>query len=461
MGNRDKSEIIKHEIFDKVKEFLEEKSKSQEFIPGKTNLQYAGAVYDHNEINAMLESILDGWFGLSKKALEFEKALAQYLGVGEVILTNSGSSANLLSISALTSKRLGKSHLQKGDEIIIAATGFPSTLNPIIQNGLVPVFVDCEPVTYNLDADKIEAAISEKTRGIMIAHTLGFPADMEKIMDIANRHDLFVVEDACDALGSSINGKPVGTFGTAGTFSFYVAHQMTTGEGGAIVTNDKNLARIIRSFRDWGRACVCQPCKVFMNPNFNCPARFNHHSKILNAANSISSGSMIDEYDRRYTYIEIGYNLKPLEFQAAMGIEQLKRLPDLITSRQSNFNKLYKYFEKWKDYFILPKRGNEKYDICWFGFPLTLRDNAPFKRIDLIEFLKDNMIETRLLFAGNFLKQPAYADIECRIFGDIVNSNTAMDKTFFFGTYKGITDEMMDYIFNTVDKFMRNICEIK
>jgi len=447
-----KENILKKEIFNKIREYVEEKSKSKLFVPGKTNLQYAGAVYDYNELNAVVESLLDGWFGLSKKALEFEKALANYLGVEEVILTNSGSSANLLSIAALCANQLGDDRLKKGDEIIISAAGFPSTLNPIIQNGLIPVFVDCEPVTYNIDPEKIEAALSEKTRGIMVAHTLGVPADMGKIMDIAKKHKLFVVEDSCDALGSKINGKPTGTFGIEGTFSFYVAHQMTMGEGGAIATNDRNLARIIRSLRDWGRACACQPCKMFINPDYICPARFDPKLSIQS-----SGGESIIEYDRRYTYVEIGYNLKPLEFQAAMGVEQLKRLPELISARKENFKLMQRYFKKWENYFVLPENNREGLDICWFGFPITLRDSTPFKRIDLVEFLRGRMIETRLLFAGNFLRQPAYSKIDCRISGNMDNSDVAMDRAMFFGTYKGITDEMMEYIFSCMDEFMSKL----
>lgn len=453
MESRDKMDAIRSEIFDKIREYYAVKEKCEEFIPGKTNLQYAGAVYDHNEVNAMMGAILDGWFGLSKNAVEFERRLAEYLGVAEVVLTNSGSSANLLAVSALTARQLGDRRLKKGDEIITSASGFPNTLNPIIQNGLIPVFVDCKLGNYNIDLDMVETAITDKTRGIIFAHTLGNPVDMDRVMAIAKKHDLFVIEDTCDALGTRLGGRMAGSFGTASTYSFYVAHHITMGEGGAIATNDRNLARIIRSFRDWGRACVCSPCKMFIDPNYNCPARFNPSSKFL--ADKLSDEA-VEAYDRRYTYIELGYNLKPLEFQAAMGVEQLKRLPDLVAARKENFKKFYEYFKRYENYFMLPEWDIENADISWFGFPLTIKEGAPFKRIEIVEYLKDRMIETRLLFAGNYLRQPAYEDMECRIAGEIKNADTVMNNTFFFGLYKGITDEKLRYIFSTLDEYFES-----
>ncbi len=419
-------------LFDTLKKLYEKKQ--AEFIPGKTMIHYAFAIYDHNEVFAVLQSLLSGWLGIGRYANEFEEKFSTFLGVKNCVLTNSGSSANLLAVSAL--------EIPKGSEVITPAVTFPTTLNPLIQRGLEPVFLDVNPSTYNINASDLENVVSERTALIMIPHTLGNPNEMDAIMDVAEEHDLCVVEDACDALGSKYDGRFVSTFGNSGTFSFYPAHHMTMGEGGAIVTNDERLMLTVRSLRDWGRACVCPVCKIALDPNAYCPLRFTEIP--------------LPDYDRKYTYINIGYNLKPLDLQAAFGLEQLKRLPEFIEARKRNFKELYAELTRYEDYFILPQ-SLPKADPSWFAFPLTVRDNALFKRKNIVEFLETHKIMTRPLFAGNILKQPAYADIKHKVCGKLENSDRIMKSSFFIGIHPGINEEILDYMIGVFKKFIRSV----
>lgn len=410
------------------------KEKKEQFVPGKTTIQYALAVYDHNEIFGALKSLLSGWFGIGKYANEFEKQFSKFLGTKHCILANSGSSANLLAVEALK--------LPKGAEAITPATTFPTTINPLIQRGIKPVLMDINPTTYNIDASELKAAFSKKVKLLMLPHTLGNPNEMDEIMEFAEKHDLFVIEDACDALGSKYDGKYVSTFGDAGTFSFYPAHHITMGEGGAIVTKNEEFALTVRSFRDWGRACVCPICTIALDPNAYCPLRFTK--------------TPLPEYDKRYTYINIGYNLKPLDLQAAIGLQQLQKLPQFIQKRKKNFRKLHEELSKFEDYFILPKTV-PKADPCWFAFPITVKEKAPFKRKDIVNFLEEHHIATRPLFAGNILRQPAYKSVKCRVVGKLQNSDAVMKSSFFVGIHPGLTEEMLEYMIETFEEFIRKI----
>lgn len=429
--------IIRKKILEEITKFYITDEKEKKFIPGKTLVQYSGSVYDEKEIKAMVSAVLDGWFGLGKYAREFENRFSKYLDVKKSFLTNSGSSANLIAISALKSKEF-PDRLKNNDEVITPAMTFPTTLNPIIQNNLKPVFIDVDLGTYNINTNNLKKAISEKTRLIMLPHTLGNPNDMDAIMDFALENNLSVIEDNCDALGSKYGNKKTGSFGILSTSSFYPAHHITMGEGGCISTNDERLFRIIKSIRDWGRSCYCKHDDIM--PDDACGKRFDF--KIGDT-----------EYDHRYVYSHIGYNLKPLEFQAAMGIEQLKKLPDFIKARKRNFKTLFEEFSKYEDYFILPKSFKNS-NTSWFSFPLTVREKSPFKRKDIITFLEKNKIQTRLLFAGNITKQPAYRDIDCRIVGNLENSDEIMWHSFFIGLYPGIDEEKMNYMIEKIKEFM-------
>lgn len=423
---------IEKELFKFLKKAFEEKRKYEKFVPGKTVIHYAWAIYDHREVYAVLKSLLSGWLGLGRYGRKFEEEFSKFLGIKYSVLTNSGSSANLLAVEALK--------LPKGCEAITPAVTFPTTVNPLIQKGIKPVFVDVRLGTYNVDASEVEDAISKDTKLIMLPHTLGNPNEMDAIMDIVEDHELHLIEDSCDALGSKYDGKYVSTFGDLGTFSFYAAHHITMGEGGAVVTNDEGLALRVRSLRDWGRACVCDVCRISLDPNAYCPLRF------LN--------SPLPDYDKRYTYIHIGYNLKPLDLQAAFGLEQLKRLPHFIEVRKRNFKALYNALLDFEDFFILPE-SLPKADPCWFAFPLTIRDGAPFSRREIIEYLEKRKIMTRPLFAGNILKQPAYINVEYRVHGKLINSEKIMRSSFFIGIHPGIDEERLSYMINAIEEFVR------
>lgn len=401
----------------------------KKFIAGKTKIQYAGRVYDENEIFNLIDSSLDFWLTAGRFEKEFCKKLADFLGVKFVITTNSGSSANLLAVSALTSQKLENRRLKKDDEVITVAAGFPTTVAPIVQNNLIPVFVDIELGNYNIDISQIEKAITEKTKAIFVAHTLGIPFDIDKVLAVANRYNLWLIEDNCDALGTKYDGRYTGTFGHISTFSFYPAHHITMGEGGAVITNDPALRNIIVSFRDWGRDCWCEP-----GSDNTCGKRFQWQI-----------GSLPHGYDHKYTYSHLGYNLKLTDMQAAVGLAQLEKFPSFIEKRKSNWQKLYNIFKKYEEFFILPFYQG-KVEISPFGFILTVKDNAPFKRCDIVDFLENGGIQTRMIFSGNIIRQPATKGLNYRVIGELKNTDKVMMDTFWLGVYPGMTDEMIQYI---------------
>ena len=431
-------DTIREEILDRVRELYSAREEKKEFVPGKSKVNYAGRVFDEKEMVAVIDSALDFWLTLGPKGVQFCNEFKGYLGMKECLVTNSGSSSNLVAVSALCSRGI-KNPILPGEEVITTAMTFPTTLAPIIQNGLIPVFVDIEEDTYNIDASKIEAAITDKTRAIIFAHTLGNPAELDKIMEIAKKHNLYVVEDTCDALDSKYDGKYCGTYGDFSTYSFYAAHHMTMGEGGAVCTNSSELYRAALSIRDWGRACFCQTGEA--NPKGACEHRFDFKFE-----------GLPDGYDHKYVYNNIGYNLKPLDIQCAMGIEQLKKLPDFTVRRKHNFDVLYNCFKKYEDKFILP-RSLEKAEPSWFAIPITVRENSGFNKKEFVTFLEEKLIETRMLFAGNILKQPGYRNINHRVSGDLRYTDQVLERTFFLGVFPGMTDEKLKYITDSIDAF--------
>lgn len=428
---------IRKEIFEKVTELYGLRKSADKFVPGKSRVEYGGRIYDEKEMIALVDSALDFWLTTGRYAKEFEERFADFVGMKHCIITNSGSSANLLAISALTSPELKEKRVRKGDEVITTACGFPTTLNPIIQNNLKPVFVDIELGTYNIKTDNLEEAITKKTKAIFIPHILGNPANIKNLVDVAEEHDLWFIEDNCDALGSKYENKYTGTFGHISTCSFYPAHHMTMGEGGAVITNDTQLKRIISSFRDWGRACWCEPGK-----DDSCKKRFNWQI-----------GELPYGYDHKYTYTHVGYNLKVTDMQAAIGVEQLKKLPHFIEKRKENFSALYNKIKKYEEYFILPK-ATERSEPCWFGFPLCIKEDAPFKRDAIVRFLEEGKIATRMLFGGNLLKQPAYSELEYVKIDSLKNTDQVMNDLFWVGVYPSITTEKLKYMTDRFDSFL-------
>lgn len=434
-------ELVKRKIiFEKVEEFHELFHQKQDFIPNESSLSYAGKVYDKHEMVALADATLDFWLTSGRYCEEFEKKLAKYLGTKYAVLTNSGSSANLLAISALTSYKLGEKRLKRGDEVITVAAGFPTTVAPIIQNGLIPVFVDVELGTYNIKIDILEEAISEKTKAIMIAHTMGNPFNLQAVMELAKRYNLWVVEDNCDALGAKYAGKYTGTHGHIGTSSFYPPHHITMGEGGALYTSDPKLKVIIESFRDWGRDCWCPS-----GCDNTCNKRF-----------AWQLGDLPNGYDHKYTYSHLGYNLKVTDMQAAIGVQQLEKLPDFITKRNRNFNLLKEKLKEIEEYIILPE-ATPSTDPSWFGFIITLKDNVKVKRNEIVNYLENKSIQTRMLFAGNIIKQPAFKDTTYRVVGDLKNTDKIVNDTFLIGVYPGLTEEMVEYMASEIIQFIRGV----
>ncbi len=429
---------IREEIFGKVSELYLLKKEREKFIAGETPIAYGGRVYDEKEMINSIDASLDFWLTAGRYAGQFEKEFAEFLGIKHCLLTNSGSSANLLAVSALTSPQLKDGRLMPGDGVITTACGFPTTINPIIQNNLTPVFVDIKLGTYNIDEDLVEEAISDRIKAIFISHTLGNPVNLGKILNIAERHHLWFIEDNCDSLGSKYEGKYTGTFSHISTCSFYPAHHITMGEGGAVLTNDPLLKKIILSFRDWGRDCWCKP-----GYDNTCGKRFEW-----------SLGELPFDYDHKYIYSHIGYNLKITDMQAAIGVAQLKKLPEFIEKRKANFGILYNRFKKYEDYFILPQATKDS-DPSWFGFPLLVKEDAPFKRKDIVQYLEKNKVATRMLFGGNLTKQPAYKNIKYRIFGKLKNTDLVMNNLFWVGVYPGITKEKMRYVLEIIDEFFK------
>jgi CDP-6-deoxy-D-xylo-4-hexulose-3-dehydrase len=400
-----------------------------EFEEGQTAIPFAGRVFDAEEMQLLVDSALDFWLTSGRFAEAFEKQFARFMGVRSAILVNSGSSANLLALTCLTSPKLAERQLQPGDEVITVASGFPTTVNPIMQNGLVPVFVDVHVPTYNIDAGMLEAALSSRTRAIMAAHTLGNPFDLGAVTAFAKKHGLWLIEDTCDAVGATYGGKKVGTFGDLATVSFYPAHHMTMGEGGAVLTDKPMLKTLVESFRDWGRDCWCEPGK-----DNTCGKRFEWQL-----------GELPCGYDHKYTYSHIGYNLKLTDMQAAVGVAQLKKLPGFIEARRRNFQLLREGLAGCEDVYILPEAtpGSEP---SWFGFPIAVRPGAPFTREDIVRHLESRKIATRLLFGGNLLRQPAYQNVKHRRIGDLANADFVMNRVFWIGVYPGLRAEHIDYM---------------
>jgi len=428
---------IRREILEKVREFYKAGGAGK-FTLGAERIHYGGRVFNANELINLVDASLDFWLTSGRYAREFEKRLAEYIGVKFCLLTNSGSSANLLAVTTLTSPLLRDRRLKAGDEVIAIACGFPTTLNPILQNNLVPVFIDVKIGTYNIEAEQIEKAVSKKTKAIFIAHTLGNPANIDKIKRIVKKHNLWWIEDNCDSLGSKYRNKYTGSFGDLSTCSFYPPHHITMGEGGAVLTNNPLLKKIVMSLRDWGRDCWCEPG----NDN-TCKMRFK-----------TKFSGLPPGYDHKYVYSHIGYNLKVTDMQAAVGCAQLYKLPGFIKARKENFRFLYQVFEKYGDYFILPCA--EKYsDPSWFGFPVLVKEAAPFKRADIVHYLEDNKIATRMLFGGNLLKQPAYRDIKRRVSGSLKNTDLVMNNLFWIGVYPGLTKAMLSYVEKVLNGFFK------
>jgi CDP-6-deoxy-D-xylo-4-hexulose-3-dehydrase len=433
-----RDEKLRAEILKLVGEYYTERFAGHSFNPGTDLVHTGGRVFDTDELVKLVDSSLDFFLTASRYADQFESEFAELFGTGNAFLVNSGSSANLLALTALTSPKLGERRLRAGDEVITVAAGFPTTVAPILQNQLVPVFVDVNLGDYTAIPDRIEAAISSKTHAIMMAHTLGVPFDLDTVLRLAKEHGLWVVEDNCDALGSRYRGQLTGTFGELATFSFYPAHHITMGEGGCVITGDELLGRIVRSLREWGRDCYCAG-----GENNTCGKRFTQQF-----------GSLPPGYDHKYVYSHIGYNFKVTDMQAAVGVAQLAKLPDFVTRRKVNFQEIYRMLETYQDRLILP-RATPNSDPAWFGFAITLQERAGFSRNDLTRFLEANRIETRNLFAGNLLRQPAFMDIEKRVVGDLTNTDIITGRTFFIGVYPGIGGSQLDYIDAVFSRFMK------
>ncbi len=426
---------LRDRILELVGEYHREAFASKPFVPGESPVPVSGRVFDAEDMQSLVDSSLDFWLTTGRFAAQFEKQFARWFGIRTATLVNSGSSADLLAVTALTSPKLGDRRLQRGDEVITVAAGFPTTVNPIIQNGLVPVFVDEHIPTYNIDATKLEEARSERTRAVVIAHTLGNPFNLQAVTEFVRKYDLWLVEDCCDAVGATYNGQKVGTFGDLATVSFYPAHHITMGEGGCVLAEKPMLKTLVESFRDWGRDCWCEPGK-----ENTCGKRFDWQL-----------GQLPRGYDHKYTYSHIGYNLKMTDMQAAVGVSQLKKLPEFIVKRRSNFNALRAGLQDLEEFFILPE-ATPNSEPSWFGFPIAVRPGGPFNRNQVIAYLETRKIATRLLFGGNLLRQPAYQEIKHRVVGSLTNTDFIMNQVFWVGVYPGITSQMLDYMLDMFHK---------
>lgn len=429
-------EQLREQILKLVAEYGALASQPKAFVPGETVIPPAGKVVGAPEMAMMVDASLDAWLTTGRFNDEFEAKLAKLLGVQFLITVNSGSSANLVAFSALTSPKLGERAILPGDEVIGVAAGFPTTVNPILQFGAVPVFVDVELGTYNIDVTKLEAAISPKTKAIMLAHTLGNPYNLDVITAICKKYNLWLVEDCCDALGSTYHGKMVGTFGDIGTMSFYPAHHITMGEGGAVFTNNPELKAIAESFRDWGRDCYCAPGK-----DNTCGKRF-----------CWKLGTLPEGYDHKYTYSHLGYNLKITDMQAACGVAQIDRAMGFVQARKDNFKFLKERLQSCTEFLILPE-ATEHSDPSWFGFPITIKAGANVARVDLLQYLDQHKIGTRLLFAGNLTRQPYMVGRNYRVSGELTNTDVVMNDTFWIGVYPGLTKEMLEYAATKIEEF--------
>jgi CDP-6-deoxy-D-xylo-4-hexulose-3-dehydrase len=428
---------IRRQMSDLVKEYAALEFAPQAFVPGTTPIPPSGKLINSEELDLMVQASLDGWLTTGRFNQQFEEQLAKFLGVKYVLTVNSGSSANLVAFSTLTSPKLGERAIRKGDEVIGVAAGFPTTVNPIVQFGAVPVFVDVDPMTHNIDAQKIEAAITPKTKAIMLAHSLGNPFNLDVVTALCKKYQLWLVEDCCDALGSTYRNQLVGTFGDIATLSFYPAHHITMGEGGAVFTNHHELKQIAESFRDWGRDCYCPPGK-----DNTCGKRF-----------AWQLGGLPYGYDHKYTYSHLGYNLKITDMQAACALAQLQKAPDFIAKRKTNFAYLKERLASCVEFLQLPQAA-EHSDPSWFGFPITLKDECPVSRVDLTTYLDQHKIGTRLLFAGNLTRQPSMQGVEYRVSGDLRHTDKVMNDTFWIGVQPALTPEMLDYAASQIETFL-------
>ena len=432
-----KTKALRDQISQLVGEYADIALASQPFFPGLTAVPPSGKVLGAEELKNMVEASLDGWLTTGRFNAEFEKKLAAFIGIKHLITVNSGSSANLVAFSTLTSPKLGERAIKKGDEVIGVAAGFPTTVNPILQFGAVPVFVDVDAVNHNIDASKIEAAIGPKTKAIMLAHSLGNPFNLDVVTALCKKYKLWLVEDCCDALGTTYRGQMVGTFGDIGTLSFYPAHHITMGEGGAVFTNNDELKTIAESFRDWGRDCYCAPGK-----DNTCGKRFCQ-----------KLGSLPEGYDHKYTYSHLGYNLKITDVQAACGLAQLDKAPTFIQARKDNFIFLKERLKGCEEFIHLPE-PTEHSDPSWFGFPITLKENCPVTRLDLLTYLDQNKVGTRLLFAGNLTRQPYMQGAHYRISGDLINTDNVMNNTFWIGVQPALTREMLEFAASKIESYL-------
>ena len=430
-------EQLKEQILELTKQYIEQKFPHKDFIAGESLVPISGKIFDHHEVCNIVESALEFHLTAHTFNAQFEKQLRDFVGVKYALTCNSGSSANLIAFSALTSPLLGERRLKAGDEVITVAAGFPTTINPIIQHGMIPVFVDEELSTYNIDVSLLEKALSPKTKAIMIAHTLGNPFDIDSVLEFTQKHNLWLIEDCCDALGGTYKGENLGTFGHISTLSFYPAHHITMGEGGAVLTNDSTLKKAMESFRDWGRDCWCAP-----GQDNSCGKRFDWTYEDLPKG-----------YDHKYVYSHLGYNLKITDMQAAIAVAQMKKLPEFIEIRKRNFQLLLEKLTHLEPYFILPQAA-EHSDPSWFGFLLTIKDGTPFTRNEITRYLDKHKIGTRLLFAGNVTKQPYMKEQNYRVAGSLENTDKIMNDTFWIGLYQGITPTMVDYVVQTIDNFI-------
>lgn len=439
MDNSEQAEQVKKEMLLLAKRYYELKFCNKPFVPGVSKVDPSGKLFDERELQNGIEAVLDGWWTEGRFAKEFERKFGDYLGAKHVMLTNSGSSASLLAMFSLTSPELGIRGIKPGDEVIGVAAAFPTTVSPIVQAGCVPVFVDIDPLEtgrYNIDASKLESAVSDKTRAIFIAHTLGNPFDVDKVREVADKYNLWVIEDSCDALGSKYKGRKTGNLGDIATFSFYPAHHITMGEGGAVVTNNDGLKKIINSFRNWGRHCWCEPGK-----DDSCGKRYNWQI-----------GKMPKGYDHKNTYNHLGFNLKSTDMQAAIGLAQLEKLDDFTAKRKDNFDYLKTNLAAYEDSLILPSALPEA-EPSWFGFLLSVRDNAGFTREELVDYLTQRKVNSRALFAGNLTRHPCLEGVNYRISGDLENSDRSMDSTFWIGVQPNMTPEMREYTVKQFDEF--------
>jgi len=428
---------IRKQILQLVREYSELEFRREKFIPGTTVIPPSGKLIGTQELENMVEASLDGWLTAGRFNDLFEKRLAEFIGVKHLITVNSGSSANLVAFSVLTSPNLGSRSIKRGDEVISVAAGFPTTVNPILQFGAIPVFVDVDALTHNIDASKIEEAITKKTKALMLAHSLGNPFNLELVTKICKKHNLWLVEDCCDALGSTYKGQMVGTFGDIGTLSFYPAHHITMGEGGAVFTNNDELKKIAESFRDWGRDCYCPPGK-----DNTCGKRF-----------SWQLGNLPFGYDHKYTYSHLGYNLKITDMQAACALAQLEKAPSFIKARKENFNYLKERLKNCEEFINLPV-ATKNSDPSWFGFPITLKEECPVTRVDLITYLDQNRIGTRLLFAGNLIRQPYMSGASYRVSGDLKNTDNVMNNTFWVGVQPALDFEKLEFVASKIENYL-------